>query len=89
MDDNSERTKVGWRVSEELAALVRQVAAAERVSPASAVDALLYDALTRYADGALELDRHLVATPQGRYPWTVEIPRNGLGAAIAQRLTIT
>ena len=83
------RQKVTLRANAELMALARQIAEAQRISPASVVDRLLLEGLERYARGDIDFDDCLQPTIQGRYAWTVEINPNGLQAAITERLTIT
>ena len=83
------RQRVYLRVNPDLIHLVHQVAEAEGISPAGALDRLLLDGLQRFAEGEIDFDGYRNSAGRGWYAWTVEINPNGLEEAISGILNIT
>ena len=76
---------VNYLMNADLVNIVRDLADALGISPASAVNRLLLDALQRYAAGDITFDDYLQPSRSPRYQWTVEINPNGLAAAVAKQ----
>jgi hypothetical protein len=83
----AKRQSVTWELDASLVAIVRQIADALDISPASATNRLLFDALQRYAAGTIDFDdKYLRPSRAPRYLWVVDINTNGLQNDIDQRL---
>ncbi len=83
------RQKVTLRLNAEVIDLVRLVANALEVSPASLVDCLLLEGLQRYLDDGLDLADHLTFSDRGRYRFQALVDLDGLQSAIGQKVNIT
>ena len=80
---------VNYLMNIELADIIRRLADSLGISPASAVNRLLLDALQRYAAGELTFDEYLQPSRSSRYQWIIEINPNGLSTAVAQQFAKT
>lgn len=80
------RTPVTLELNADLVPLIRRLAEALHVSPASVVDLLAYEGLRRYLAGHVDVDEHLRSSRSPAYWYVIDIDFEPLRQALATAL---
>lgn len=81
-----QRTAVTYELNADLVPLIRQLAAALGVSPAGAVDRLLFHALQEFIAGRVDFEPYLLGSRSPQYTWLVDVPAADLQASLTEYL---
>lgn len=81
-----QRTAVTYELNSDLVPMIRQLAATIGVSPAGAVDRLLYHALQEFVAGKVDFDPYLLGSRSPQYTWLVDVPAADLQASLTEYL---
>ena len=70
---DEKRKRVTWELEPRIVEMVERIARAEGVSPASATNLLVVEAVARYVDGALVFDGQRRPSRSPRYEFVIEL----------------